>query len=149
MYWILIALAAILIMQKAALLNKIKTAAARYGVDWQLVVAIAWRESSLDPSAIGDNGRSIGLMQVKIATAEWINQGRPVTQNQLLDPEFNLDVAVRYLKYQIDRYHGNIRDAVAAYNHGSHHENLSGVDVNKAYVDGVMNVYDAIKAILS
>lgn len=134
-------------MTKTALIDKMKSAGYRWSVDWKLIAAIAWRESSFNPSAIGDNGHSIGLMQVKIATAEWMTQ-KTVTEQQLLDADFNLDVAARYIAYQMDRYHKNIRHAVAAYNHGSYHESAPGVPVNKDYVDGVMSVYEAICALL-
>lgn len=43
-----------------------------FDVDPQMLVRIAWIESAFNPAAIGDDGRSIGLMQTLLSTAQWL-----------------------------------------------------------------------------
>lgn len=74
-------------------------------------------------------GDSIGLCQVKLATARWL--GYTGDARGLLVASVNAHYAAKYLRYQLNRYHGNIEDAVSAYNAG--HATYS----NRSYVDKV------------
>lgn len=69
----------------------------------EMLVSMAWIESAFDPAAIGDNGGSHGLMQIRPSTAEDITArlggtgyGGPL---DLLDPALAMDYAARYLAW--------------------------------------------------
>lgn len=89
----------------------IQRAAARYGVNAGLVRAVVQAESNFNPEAVSRAG-ALGLMQLMPGTAA----GLGVTD--ALDPEQNVDGGVRLLRQLLDRYNGNVRYALAAYNAG-------------------------------
>lgn len=136
-------------MTKKPMVDGLKEAAKRQRLDWRLLVAIAWRESSLNPKALNiedplrADDDSVGLMQVSLRTAKWL-EGRDVTKQELFVPGYNSELGARYLRYQFDRYNGSMRKAVAAYNAGSYRERRPGVAVNNAYVGSVLNLYEAL-----
>lgn len=47
-----------------------KNTATRYDVDWLLMKAIAWQESTFRPTVIGDGGHATGLFQIN---TKWLN----------------------------------------------------------------------------
>lgn len=114
------------------------------GVSVELLRAIARVESSMNSRAIGDNGDSIGLMQINcrpdssgVCTARF--PGVPIwpgaTRNKLLGAEFNIAVASYILRENIDRY-GFVK-GVAVYNrYASRNENPPFT--NQGYVNKVM-----------
>jgi soluble lytic murein transglycosylase len=117
----------------------IETIAKRFRVDKHLVYAIIKTESNWNASAIGDSGRSNGLMQVQCATARAL---RPLANClDLLNPRINVYYGVKYLRSQIN-LHGksNIWLAVAAYNSGRPIFR-DGKLINSEYVDKVMKNY--------
>ena len=87
----------------------IRQAAARYGVDADLVHAVVQAESDYDPDCQSSAG-AIGLMQLMPQTA----RGLGVDPR---DPKQNVDAGVRYLRGQLDRF-GEVDLALAAYNAG-------------------------------
>jgi soluble lytic murein transglycosylase-like protein len=141
MIWlVLIVIAISYLIEKKNLLDQIRSISVVYGVEWQLTAAIAWQESALDPGAIGDDGRSVGLMQVSLPTAEWLI-GREISKDELIIPTVNIDLGVRYIKYQLERYGNDYLKAISAYNAGT------ATDANTRYVHQVMNVYNLLKAV--
>ncbi len=89
----------------------INSACNRHGVDPALVHAIVKVESDFNPYALSRKG-AMGLMQLMPQTAVDMN----VTNT--FNPRDNIDGGVRYLRYLIDRYEGNLALALAAYNSG-------------------------------
>lgn len=86
-----------------------------YGVDMPLVLAIIGQESNYQTDAVGDDGNSIGLMQIQ---PRW-HQGRMdrLGVTDLLDPYQNVTVGIDLLADLIDK--GGTRWAIMAYNAGT------------------------------
>lgn len=86
-----------------------------YGVDMPLVLAIIGQESNYQTDAVGDDGNSIGLMQIQ---PRW-HQGRMdrLGVTDLLDPYQNITVGIDLLAELIEM--GGTRWAIMAYNAGA------------------------------
>jgi hypothetical protein len=91
--------------------NIINAACSRLGVDPSLVHAIVKVESDFNPYAISRKG-AMGLMQLMPQTATIMNV------RNTFSPDENVEGGVKYLRYLLDRYEGNISLALAAYNAG-------------------------------
>jgi len=89
----------------------IRDAARRHSVDTALVKAVIRAESDFVPRAVSRAG-ALGLMQLMPATARLRNVWRA------FEPRENVEGGVTHLRYLLDRYAGNIRLALAAYNAG-------------------------------
>lgn len=85
--------------------------ARREGLSPRLVQAVVQVESGYNPRALSSKG-AMGLMQLMPATA-----GELGVVNAY-DPEANIRGGARYLRQQLDRFSGDIRLALAAYNAG-------------------------------
>ena len=59
---------------------------------------------------------AVGLTQLMPATARWMEPG--VTRSELRDPETNLRIGFKYLRYLLEKYDGNENLALLAYNRG-------------------------------
>ena len=80
-------------------------------MDADLVHAIVRVESNYNPFAISNKGAR-GLMQLIPATA------RRFGVSNSFDPRDNLDGGIRYLKYLMGMFNGDLRLSLAAYNAG-------------------------------
>ncbi|HUA09042.1 MAG TPA: lytic transglycosylase domain-containing protein [Candidatus Acidoferrales bacterium] len=110
------------------------------GVPPGLVRAILMAESAGDPSAISLAGAE-GLMQLMPATAAGCGI------SDAFDPNQNVQCGASYLKRMLDRYHGNVTLAVAAYNAGpgavDRYHGVPPYPETQAYVARVVSAYQS------
>ncbi len=117
--------------------------ASTWGVDPALVKAIIANESGFDASATSKTGAQ-GLMQLEPGTAAQLGVGNAY------DPAQNVWGGTRYIRGLLERFHGDLPLAVAAYNAGPGAvEKYGGVPPyaeTQAYVQNVLDSYRKYKA---
>lgn len=99
--------------------NAINEAAARNGVDPNLVRAIVKVESNFNPRAVSRKG-AMGLMQLMPSTARSLNVANP------FDPAQNIEGGVRHFRSLMDTFGGDLELSLAAYNAGAKAVQKSG-----------------------
>jgi hypothetical protein len=92
----------------------IETVSLKHGIDPALVHAVVEAESNYRPGAKSQVGAR-GLMQVMPATARDLGVASAA---MLFDPQQNLEAGVKYLKWLLARFDGDLPNAIAAYNAG-------------------------------
>lgn len=97
--------------------TEVRAAAQAAGVDPLLLLALVREESRYDPAVISP-ARAVGLAQLLVPTARAITSTRSLTVRDLKDPALNLRLGARYLRLQVNRFNGDLRLALAAYNAG-------------------------------
>jgi hypothetical protein len=97
------------------LAQKIYDAAARHEIEPDVAFGLVFVESTFRERAVSHVGAR-GLAQVMPRTAQWLDP--TVRTADLFDPELNLDLGFRYLRQMIDKYDGNVHNALTAYNRG-------------------------------
>jgi soluble lytic murein transglycosylase-like protein len=93
-------------IHKAALAEKIAP---------RVAFGLVQAESSFRPRAVSPVG-AVGLTQLLPSTARWMVPG--TTRSDLMKPETNLRVGFQYLRYLLDKYEGDEKLALTAYNRG-------------------------------
>lgn len=103
-----------------------------------LLESVCYIESKHTVTAIhyrDGNEDSLGICQIKLSTAKFM--GFKGTRKQLMDPQYNIYFAGKYLKHQIARYNGAVDKGIMAYNIG-HAKHLTTseylVKVNKQWI---------------
>lgn len=126
----------------------IAQAAQRYGLDPDLLAAVAAQEtggpgSNSGRNVIGDGGHGHGLFQID-------DRSHPFASTAAaMDPAKNADYAAAMLAGLLKRYQGNLREALSAYNTGS--PNAVGTRTRWAdgtdlgYADSVIRHYQRLK----
>lgn len=89
----------------------IKNCADKYGVSPSLVKAVIHAESGYNPNAVSSKGAS-GLMQLMPATAKSLKVA------DRFNPKDNVEGGVKYLRFLLDTFRGDVSLALAAYNAG-------------------------------
>lgn len=116
----------------------------QYKVEPAIIKAIIMAESGFNAKAVSKVGAR-GLMQLMPRTA------RSLGVEDIFKPAHNIDAGVRYFKYLLDKYDGEIKLALAAYNAGSDNvRKYGGVPPFKAtkfYINKVLRYYEAYRTI--
>ncbi|MEC0123932.1 lytic transglycosylase domain-containing protein [Paenibacillus pabuli] len=89
----------------------IASASAKYGVPESLIKAVIDTESGFDPNVVSSAGAK-GLMQLMDGTAAGLGV------SNAYDPAQNIDGGTKYLSLQLQRFGGEVKMALAAYNAG-------------------------------
>src|SRR4030043_949561 len=112
--------------------------ASKYNIDPSLVKAVIKTESNWNEKAVSRKG-AIGLMQLMPSTANDMNVRNP------FNPEENIEGGVKYLRYLLGRFNGDLTLALAAYNAGpTWVEKFGGIPPiteSKQYVRKVLSLY--------
>lgn len=98
-----------------ALASAIFDNAVAANIDPKLAYGLVKTESSFKPRATSHVGAR-GLTQVMPRTARWLQPGTKA--DQLYDQETNLRLGFKYLRQLIDKYEGDTKLALLAYNRG-------------------------------
>ena len=88
----------------------------RNGLDPLLVAAIIKVESRFDPLAVSHVG-ALGLMQLMPPTAQQLS-GEKLNKRHLFDPVLNIELGTAYLAQLLQRFDGDLRKTLIAYNAG-------------------------------
>jgi soluble lytic murein transglycosylase-like protein len=109
-----------------------------YQVDPALIKIVIEKESEFNPNAVSSSG-AIGLMQLMPQTAEILGVKDPY------DPWENIEGGVRFLKYLLDTFEGNVEYALAGYHAGpgtvQKAQGVPAIPETVAYVDYIMSRY--------
>lgn len=92
-------------------LPHIKQAAQKYNLPPELIAGFMYQESRGNPRARSHVG-AMGLMQLMPGTASQLGVKDP------WDPGQNIDGGAKYIRQMLNRFNGNLENAVAAYNAG-------------------------------
>ena len=110
----------------------------KYKVDNSLIKAIIRAESNFNPKAVSKVGAR-GLMQLMPETAEELNV------NDSFNPKENIEGGVKYFKYLLDRFKGELPLAIAAYHAGEStvrkYNGIPPYSSTKKYVKNVLKFF--------
>ena len=114
--------------------------AAVYGVDPALARALAWMESGFQQDVVSNVG-AIGVMQLLPETWAWVDvvllgQKTPRTADG------DVQAGVRYLRWQLDQFHGDRKLALAGWYQGARAVREIGIyNDTKQFVSIVLQLY--------
>jgi hypothetical protein len=114
-------------------------AAEKYKIDYALVKAVIKAESNFNPLAVSRVGAR-GLMQLMPRTAH------AMQVNDSFHPEENIEGGVRYLRYLLNLFKGELPLALAAYNAGektvAKYKGIPPYPETRTYIRRVLQFYE-------
>ena len=118
----------------------IAEASSKYRIDASLVKAVIKAESNFNHKAVSPVGAQ-GLMQLMPATAASLQV------SDAFHPETNIDGGVRYLRYLMNLFNGNLPLVLAAYNAGENavlrnNNRIPPYRETQTYVKRVLSLFD-------
>lgn len=114
-----------------------------YGVDARLARALAWMESGFQEDVVSSAG-AIGVMQLLPETWEWVDTVLLGTSTPRTY-DGNVRAGVRYLRWQLDQFGGDVRLALAGYYQGARAVRERGLfDDTKQYVSVIQQLYGSV-----
>ena len=117
-------------------------AADQHQIEAALIKAIIMAESGYNPWAISKKG-AVGLMQLMPETAESLGV------ENVFDPEHNINGGVKYYKQLLERFKGDVRLALAAYNAGAEnvlkYQGIPPFKTTQYYIKKVFKYYQYYK----
>ena len=130
-------------VNKDILYRKIQHTANKHDVDPDLIWAMIKTESNFNSKAISPKGAK-GLMQLMPATARAYDVSDP------FDPYDNIEGGIRYMRYLLMMFNGNVSLSLAAYNAGEHKvlsykRNVPPFSETKSYINRVLTYYNYFK----
>lgn len=110
----------------------------QYGVDPNLVKALAWQESGWKQHVVSRTG-AMGVMQVQPETGVFAGRFLLSSPVDLSDVDHNVRAGVRFLAYLLDKTNGDERSAIAGYFQGLRSVRQRGLmDETRRYVANVL-----------
>ncbi|MCL9823388.1 lytic transglycosylase domain-containing protein [Helicobacter colisuis] len=100
--------------------NYFVEAGKKYGIDPQLLWAIAKTESQLNPNALNQNNKNgsydIGIMQINSIHLNelWTKYG--ISEDDLYNPRLNIHIGAKILKDCLNKYDNNLINGITCYN---------------------------------
>jgi len=117
-------------------------AANKHEIDPAIIMAIIMAESGYNPRAVSKKGAK-GLMQLMPRTAKALGV------KNIFSPNDNINAGVKYFKKNLNRFDGNVKLALAAYNAGSgnvrKYRGIPPFRATKIYVKKVLEYYQLYK----
>ena len=113
------------------------------GVDPKLARALAWMESGFQQDVVSSAG-AIGVMQLLPETWGWVDTMLlgAVTPRTY---EGNVRAGVRYLRWQLDQFDGDVKLALAGYYQGARAVRERGLfEDTKQYVSVILQLYGSV-----
>lgn len=111
------------------------------GIAPEILYSIAYIESGFNPKAVSKKG-AMGIMQLMPETAESLGVKNP------FDPKENITAGARYFKYLLERFGGDVKLALAAYNAGPNnvekYNRIPPFEETQNYVKKVSAIYDTL-----
>jgi soluble lytic murein transglycosylase-like protein len=123
----------------ASIVSKI---ANKHKIDPAIIMAIIMAESGYNPRAVSKKGAK-GLMQLMPRTAKSLGV------KNIFNPNDNINAGVKYFKKNLNRFNGDVKLALAAYNAGSgnvrKYRGIPPFRATKIYVKKVLEYYQLYK----
>lgn len=119
--------------------NEISLAAKTFDINPALIAAVIHAESNFQAKAHSGAGAK-GLMQINAPTQRYLGV------RNIYDPRQNILAGTRYLKELINRFDGNLVNAIAAYNAGpgavEKHDGVPPYKETREYVQRVLSNFN-------
>ena len=112
-----------------------------------IILSLIATESAGNELATGDDGNSVGLMQLNYGAGTPQGEGYTGSKQNLYDANTNLFYGVSYFLTQLARYK-NVNEAILAYNAGSVRLNQEGVPINIIYLRKVLSFLEKKNSVL-